>query len=195
MYTNRTTETYGLPDFTDTDALIAYAPYQAVMCNNALTGPVHNPYDSSRIPGGSSGGSSAVVAARIAPLTVGTDTYGSIRVPATMCGICGLRPSFARYSMGGILGIAPDFLDTTGPLARSVADLALFDSVITKDFGPLQPRSLQGVRIGVARDYFLRELDPGSTDGAAIPLRVRDQPQNGEESRHHDPRINSVACR
>jgi indoleacetamide hydrolase len=128
--------------------------------NNAVTGAVHNPYDQSRIPGGSSGGSGAAVAARIAPLAVGTDTYGSVRVPATMCGICGFRPSFARYPTAGVMGITPDFLDTPGPLARSVADLALFDSVITNNYTALQTRPLQGVRIGIAGEYFLRELDP-----------------------------------
>lgn len=128
--------------------------------NNAFTGAVLNPYDRSRIPGGSSGGSAAAVAARLAPLAVGTDTYGSIRIPASMCGICAIRPSFARYPTAGVMGISPDFLDTSGPLARSVADLALFDAVITNDYTPLQARPLQGVRIGVAGDYFLRELDP-----------------------------------
>lgn len=127
--------------------------------NNAFTGAVHNPYDQSRIPGGSSGGSGAVVAARIAPLAVAEDTYGSIRVPATMCGICGIRPSFGRYSNSGVMPIAPDFFDMVGPLARSVADLALFDSVIRNDYTPLRARPLAGVRIGVASGYFLRELD------------------------------------
>ena len=127
--------------------------------NNAFTGAVHNPYDQSRIPGGSSGGSGAVVAARIAPLAVAEDTYGSIRVPATMCGICGIRPTFGRYSNSGIMPIAPDFFDTAGPLARSVADLALFDSVITNDSTSLRARPLSGIRIGIASGYFLRELD------------------------------------
>ncbi len=128
--------------------------------NNAFTGAVHNPYDRTRVPGGSSGGSAAVVAARIAPLSVGTDTFGSVRVPATMCGICAIRPSFGRYPTGGVMGITPDFLDTPGTLARSVADLALSDSVITNDYTPLRARPLQGVRIGVAAEYYLRELDP-----------------------------------
>jgi indoleacetamide hydrolase len=71
--------------------------------NNAVFGPVHNPYDPSRVPGGSSGGSGAAVAARIAPLAIGEDTLGSIRVPATHCGLAGLRPSFGRYPDGGIM--------------------------------------------------------------------------------------------
>ena len=93
--------------------------------NNMTFGPVRNPYDPTRIPGGSSGGSAAVVAARIAPLAVGEDTHGSIRVPASMCGVAGLRPTYGRYSGKGILSITTNKFDQPGPLARSVADLAL----------------------------------------------------------------------
>lgn len=128
--------------------------------NNKITGATHNPYDPTRIPGGSSGGSGAAVAALVAPMAVAEDTFGSIRVPAMMCGVCGLRPSFERYSNAGIMPIAPKFFDTPGPLARSVADLALFDSVMTGNNAPLQEKSLQGARIGIAPDYFLAGLDP-----------------------------------
>ena len=94
--------------------------------NNAVTGAVHNPWDSSRIPGGSSGGSGAVVAARLVPAAIGTDTGGSVRVPASLCGVVGLRPTVGRVPSDGIAPIsAPS--DTGGPLARSVSDCALID--------------------------------------------------------------------
>ena len=98
--------------------------------NNLAFGPTRNPYDTSRVPGGSSGGSAAAVAAHMAPLAVAEDTFGSIRVPASFCGIAGLRPSVGRYPGAGVMPITPRW-DTGGPLARTVADLILFDSVVT----------------------------------------------------------------
>lgn len=127
--------------------------------NNRFTGAVRNPYDPSRIPGGSSGGSGAAVAARIAPMAIGGDTFGSIRVPASLCGVCGLRPSTGRYPIEGVMPATPR-IDVVGPMARSVADLALFDAVVTGDEPRLPVRSLDGVRIGVAPSYFLSSLDP-----------------------------------
>ena len=127
--------------------------------NNESFGPVRNPYDTTRIPGGSSGGTAAVVAARMAPLGVGEDTNGSIRIPAALCGIAGLRPTTGRYPTYGCVPLSPVF-DQVGPLARTVADLALFDSVIANDWRPLRPRPLRGLRLGVIRDYWYRDLDP-----------------------------------
>jgi mandelamide amidase len=83
--------------------------------NNLAFGPTRNPYDTSRVPGGSSGGSAAAVAAHMAPLTVAEDTFGSIRIPASFCGIVGLRPSVGRYPGAGLMPIAPRW-DTAGPL-------------------------------------------------------------------------------
>ena len=127
---------------------------------NSLFGAVHNPYDPRYIPGGSSGGSAAAVAARIAPLAVAEDTLGSIRIPASICGLCGLRPSFGRYPNDGVLPLTVDKFDQLGPLARSVADLALFDSVVTGDHSPLSAQLLSGVRIGISPQYYLRDLNP-----------------------------------
>jgi indoleacetamide hydrolase len=127
--------------------------------NNECFGSVHNPHDPTRIPGGSSGGSAAAVAARIAPLAIAEDTLGSIRVPASCCGLAGLRPSFGRYSDRGIMSLTSDKFDQVGPVARSVADLLLFDSVVAGDDSPVTPTPLQGVRIGLA-DHFLAGLDP-----------------------------------
>jgi indoleacetamide hydrolase len=127
--------------------------------DNLAFGAVHNPYDPSRIPGGSSGGTAAAIAARMAPLGIAEDTEGSIRVPAALCGIVGLRPTTGRYPTQGCVPISPLF-DQAGPHARSVADLALFDSVVANDWRPLQPPPLQGVRLGVVRDYWYKDLDP-----------------------------------
>jgi len=127
--------------------------------NNLAFGAVHNPYDLTRIPGGSSGGTAAAIAARLAPLGVAEDTEGSIRVPAAFCGIMGFRPTTARYSTQGCVPITPLF-DQVGPQARTVADLALFDSVVAHDWRPLPPMPLRGIRLGIVRDYWYRDLDP-----------------------------------
>ncbi len=126
--------------------------------NNLAFGAVHNPYDVQRIPGGSSGGTAAAVAARMAPLGVAEDTEGSIRVPAAMCGIAGFRPTTTRYVSTGVVPITPLF-DQVGPHARTVADLALFDSVATGDWTPLSARELKGTKLGVARSYWFSDLD------------------------------------
>jgi mandelamide amidase len=127
--------------------------------NNATFGAVHNPYDPERVPGGSSGGSAVAVAARMAPLAIAEDTLGSIRIPSTMCGLAGFRPTYGRYPDDGIMPLSSSKFDQVGPVARSVEDLALFDTAITGDAAPLSAVDLKGVRIGVA-DYFLSDLDP-----------------------------------
>jgi indoleacetamide hydrolase len=142
--------------------------------NNQTFGAVRNPYDRSRTPGGSSGGSATAVAARIAPLAVAEDTYGSIRVPAAFCGVAGLRPSFNRYPDDGILTLTRAKFDQVGPLARSVEDLILFDTVVAGDRAPVTPVPLQGVRIGVSPAFLSEGLDPDSerlTDEAVRKLR------------------------
>jgi indoleacetamide hydrolase len=127
--------------------------------DNHAFGAVHNPYAPKSIPGGSSGGTAAAVAAHMAPLGVAEDTQGSIRVPAALCGICGLRPTTGRYSTRGCVPISPLF-DQIGPHARNVSDLSLFDSVVSKEPRPPAPMPLQGVRLGVVRDYWFQGLDP-----------------------------------
>ncbi len=126
--------------------------------NNLAFGPTRNPYDTSRVPGGSSGGSAAAVAAHMAPLAVAEDTFGSIRVPASFCGLAGLRPTVGRYPGAGVMPITPRW-DTGGPVARTVADLILFDSVLLNAKPVVAAQPLRGVRIGVA-DYFLSDLHP-----------------------------------
>ena len=127
--------------------------------NNFAFGAVHNPYDAKRIPGGSSGGTAAAVAARMAPLGVAEDTEGSIRVPAAMCGLTALRPTTTRYPTTGVVPITPLF-DQAGPHARSVGDLALFDSIVTGDSTALHPIPLKGLKLAVARNYWFTNLDP-----------------------------------
>lgn len=127
--------------------------------NNGTFGAVHNPHNFKRIPGGSSGGSAAAVAAGIVPIAVAADTLGSIRVPAAMCGIYGLRPTFGRYSGEGIFSLTSEKFDQAGPLARSVADLALFDAVQTGGAAATAVKSLKGVRLGIA-PFYHSDLDP-----------------------------------
>jgi mandelamide amidase len=126
--------------------------------NNLAFGAVHNPYDASRIPGGSSGGTAAAVAARLAPLGIAEDTEGSIRVPAAFCGIVGFRPTTGRYSTRACVPISSLF-DQTGPHARSTGDIRLFDSVLVPDPRPFDSKPLRGVRLGIVRDFWFAGLD------------------------------------
>lgn len=140
---------------------------------NSHYGPTHNPHDLERVAGGSSGGSAAAVAAGLVPLTLGSDTNGSIRVPASFCGIFGLKPTYGRLSRTGAYLFAGSF-DHLGPFARSVQDLALsFDLLQGPD--PQDPlcttrppelclpqlsRGIEDLRIAVAGDYFARSAEP-----------------------------------
>ena len=126
--------------------------------NNEFFGAVRNPYDLARIPGGSSGGTAAAIAARMAPLGVAEDTEGSIRVPAALCGIAGFRPTTGRYPSAGTAPISPLF-DQVGPHAGSVSDLALFDSVITGVPNDIHPLSLRDLTLGIDRRYWFAGLD------------------------------------
>jgi indoleacetamide hydrolase len=148
-----------------------------ITSNNAATGAVRNPYDPTKIPGGSSGGNGSAVAARICPASIGTDTAGSVRIPAALCGIASLRPTVGRYPGTGAPDTATDFLtlshtrDTPGPMARTVADVALLDAVIADDDVRLRPRDLRGVRLGVDRANFFENLDPDTESVISHALR------------------------
>ena len=121
-----------------------------ITSNNAAFGAVGNPYDPKRIAGGSSGGSGAAIAARMAPAGLGSDTGGSVRIPAAVNGISGLRPTIRRYPKGGITPISHT-RDTAGPMARSVGDLVLLDTVITGAKDTVTPAKLTGLRIAVPK--------------------------------------------
>ncbi len=133
---------------------LAYGPTS----NNAAFGPARNPYDPARIPGGSSGGSAAAVAGRLAPAALGTDTAGSVRVPGSLCGVAGFRPSTLRWSQAGIVPISHT-RDTAGPMARNVADCVLLDGVVTGGPTEVEPATLKGLRLGVPRGFFWENLD------------------------------------
>ncbi|KVD05274.1 hypothetical protein WI77_27400 [Burkholderia ubonensis] len=126
--------------------------------NNETFGAVRNPYDLARSPGGSSGGSAAAVSARMAPLAVAEDTWGSIRLPASFCGIAGFRPSRGRYPDDGIMPLSRHF-DQVGPLARFVEDLVLFDRIAARDARAIEPRPVTGMRVAVPAALWA-ELDP-----------------------------------
>lgn len=127
--------------------------------NNAGFGPARNAYNPKMIPGGSSGGTAAAVGARMVPAGLGTDTGGSVRIPAALNGISGLRPTLGRWPQAGIVPISWT-RDTPGPMARSVADLALMDGIVTGAPTTVTAMNLKGVRIGVPGDYFWGNLDP-----------------------------------
>jgi Asp-tRNA(Asn)/Glu-tRNA(Gln) amidotransferase A subunit family amidase len=125
---------------------------------NQAFGIVRNPYDPARMPGGSSGGTGAAVAARMTPAGLGSDTNGSIRLPSSMCGIAGLRPSSGRYAQAGIVPLSST-QDTAGPMARTVSDLLLLDAVITGEAYMPASVDLSGVRLGISPKHYYADLD------------------------------------
>lgn len=141
-------------------------------CENSALGVTRNPWDVTCVPGGSSGGAAACVAADFAPLSIGTDTGGSIRQPAAFCGVTGLKPTYGRVSRYGLVAFASS-LDQIGPLARTAEDAALLLEVIAghdprdstsapADVPPYSQRigePLKGLRLGVVREHFGEGLD------------------------------------
>ncbi len=137
-------------------------------------GPVRNPWDARLVPGGSSGGSAAAVAARLTPAATGTDTGGSIRQPAALTGVCGLKPTYGLVSRYGLVAFASS-LDQAGPMGKSAQDLALMLEVMagfdlrdsTSAERPAQRYSqelaldLKGLRIGLPKEYFGEGIEPG----------------------------------
>jgi AtzE family amidohydrolase len=155
---------------------------------NALFGPTRNPHDLACTPGGSSGGSAAAVAGRLVPLSVGGDGLGSIRLPASLCGVYGLRPTRGRVCARGTLGSA-NTLSALGPLARSADDLAAgFAAMAGGDLDPatLARSDRAGLRFAVAGGYFRDGLGAGAAEAVAIAasaLEVTDEVEYPEAQR------------
>jgi aspartyl-tRNA(Asn)/glutamyl-tRNA(Gln) amidotransferase subunit A len=140
---------------------------------NSAYGPVRNPVDTDRVPGGSSGGSAAAVASNMAAATLGSDTGGSIRQPASFCGVVGVLPTYGRVSRYGLIAYASS-LDRVGPFATNVRDAATLLGVIAghdakdatcslapvPDYAAESEKSAEGLRIGVPAEYFAEGLDP-----------------------------------
>ena len=155
---------------------------------NSAFGPTHNPWDPTRIPGGSSSGSAVAVAAGLVPAALGTDTGGSIRQPASMCGIVGFKPGYGRNSRYGVMAMASS-LDTPGYFTRTVRDAGLlYETTAWHDprdstslSGPVAldsdiwlKKDLKWVRVGIAKEYQVDGIDPGvraAIDGAIAKIR------------------------
>jgi aspartyl-tRNA(Asn)/glutamyl-tRNA(Gln) amidotransferase subunit A len=158
---------------------------------NSAYGPVQNPWDTARVPGGSSGGSAAAVAAGLAPAATGTDTGGSIRQPASFCGITGIKPTYGRASRYGMIAYASS-LDQAGPMARSAEDCALLLSAMcgadldrdstsldmpSEDFAASLNNSIEGLRIGIPKEFFGEGLAPDVR--AAVDSALREYEKLG----------------
>ncbi len=152
---------------------------------NTHYGPCHNPHDLSRISGGSSGGSGAAVAAGQVPITLGSDTNGSIRVPASLCGVWGLKPTFGRLSRRGTYPFVYS-IDHLGPMANSLSGLALaYDAMQSTDpldagchaleVQPVMPHTysgIEGLRIGVLGGYFSDQASPAAREVVALAAKT-----------------------
>ncbi len=150
---------------------------------NSFYGAAHNPWNTGHVPGGSSGGSAAAVAARLVPAATGTDTGGSIRQPSALCGITGLKPTYGRVSRLGMVAFASS-LDQGGPMARSAEDCALLlgamaghdpldstsSDTAVPDYVSGLDGSLEGLRIGLPQEYFGEGLDGPTGDAVRAAL-------------------------
>ncbi|PIR88743.1 MAG: Asp-tRNA(Asn)/Glu-tRNA(Gln) amidotransferase subunit GatA, partial [Candidatus Harrisonbacteria bacterium CG10_big_fil_rev_8_21_14_0_10_44_23] len=150
---------------------------------NSAFGPTKNPHDISRVPGGSSGGSAAAVAADLAVFALGSDTGGSIRQPASFCGVVGLKPTYGRVSRHGLIALASS-LDQIGPLTKNIEDAALvlnaicghdnFDSTTSKnstpDFTKKLDKDIKGLKVGVPKEFFGDGLSSEVAEKAKIAI-------------------------
>ena len=161
---------------------------------NSAYGPTHNPWNLAHVPGGSSGGSAAAVAAGLSPLALGTDTGGSVRQPASFCGVTGIKPTYGRVSRYGLIAYGSS-LDSVGVLGRSAADIALAFSLMAGhdpldatsigtpvpgiDLNRPAERVLAGLRIGVPEEYFISGIQPEVEK--AVRGAIRTLEENGAQ--------------
>lgn len=152
---------------------------------NSAFGPTHNPWDLERVPGGSSGGSSAAVAADETFVALGTDTGGSVRQPASLCGMVGLKPTYGRVSRYGLVAYASS-LDQIGPITKDVTDCALLMKVISghdnmdstsvnlevPDYLKSCQAEIKDLKIGVPKEYFIEGIDPEVKDALDKALKI-----------------------
>lgn len=155
---------------------------------NSAYGVTRNPWNFDHVPGGSSGGSAAAVAARLAPVALGTDTGGSVRQPASFCGVTGIKPTYGRVSRYGLVAYGSS-LDSVGALGRSAADLApIFTLMAGPDpldatsmdlprpairlLEPMAEKPLQGLRVGVPEEYFIQGIQTEVETGVREAIRV-----------------------
>jgi aspartyl-tRNA(Asn)/glutamyl-tRNA(Gln) amidotransferase subunit A len=155
---------------------------------NSGFGPSHNPWDLAAIPGGSSGGTAASVAAGSSIFSVGTDTGGSIRQPASHCGVVGLKPTYGRVSRFGLVAFASS-LDQAGPITRTVADAAMVLQIIAghdpadstsapapvPDYAAALERGVKGLKLGIPREFFVQGLDPEVEDRVKAAIAVLEE--------------------
>ena len=163
-------------------------------CETSCYGPTRNPWDLERIPGGSSGGSAASVAAGIVPMALGSDTGGSIRQPASLCGIVGMKPTYGRVSRYGLIAFASS-LDQIGPLTKTVGDCAMLLNVISgydemdstsldlpvPDFTQSLVNDVKKIKIGIPKEYFPeggidREVEKAITKSKDILIALGAEP-------------------
>ena len=142
-----------------------------VTSNNAAFGAVRNPYDRGRAAGGSSGGNAAAVSARLAPAGIGTDTGGSIRIPAALCGVVGFRPTTGRWPRNGIIPVSMPSRDTPAPMARSVADCALIDAVVTGESSRPDEFLERPIRLGIVETAWKDTL-PALVDQVHLAMAL-----------------------
>lgn len=148
-----------------------------ITSKNPHYGFVLNPHDTSRVAGGSSGGSAALVGAGLLPMSLGTDTGGSIRIPASFCGVVGLKPTYGRVSRWGVLPLSFS-LDHVGPIAATVEDCALAMNVIAgRHFNLASAADLNGVRVGVPKNFFFERVD--DQVAAAVRRAISDMERLG----------------
>ncbi len=153
-------------------------------CENSAFYPTHNPWDLGRVPGGSSGGAAAAVAADEAIVALGSDTGGSIRQPASLCGVAGLKPTYGRVSRYGLIAFASS-LDQIGPVGKDVTDCAIALNAIAgydprdstsldlpvTDFTAGLTGEIKGMRLGIPREYFVDGMEPGVREAVEDAIR------------------------